>query len=100
MFIAIEEPELTLHPGALAIISDVLKEAVERCQVLITTQSPDLISQFDPRELRVVERRKGVTSIRPVSERQIAVVNEQLFTTGDLLRIEGLHGDSTTPDNE
>lgn len=96
-FIAIEEPELTLHPGALAIISDVLREAVGRCQVLITTQSPDLISHFPPEELRVVERRSGMTTISPVSGRQIDIVNKQLFTTGDLLRIEGLHGESNTP---
>jgi predicted ATPase len=84
-FIAIEEPELTLHPGAVAILSDILKEAASRRQLLITTQSPDLISRFGASDLRVVERGSaGTTTIQPIAE-------HQLFSAGDLLRIEGLH---------
>ncbi len=91
-FLAIEEPELTLHPGALGILSDVLKEAATRRQLLITTQSPDLIARFSAEELRVVDRGlDGVTSIRPIAEHQRKAIEEQLFSAGDLLRIEGLH---------
>lgn len=89
--IAIEEPELTLHPGVFGLLSDVLYEASTRNQVLITTQSPDLISRFSADELRVVERIKGLSSVGPVDERQRVAINEQLFSAGDLLRIEGLH---------
>jgi len=89
-FLAIEEPELTLHPGALGVLSDVLLEASARGQLLITTQSPDLIARFPAEDLRVVEREAGVTSIGPVDETQRKAVEDQLFSTGDLLRIEGL----------
>lgn len=88
--IAIEEPELFVHPGALGMLSEVLREATQRSQVLITTQSPDLISYFGADELRVVEKQKGVTNIGPVDDRQRKILNEQLFSAGDLLRIEGL----------
>ena len=88
--LAIEEPELALHPGALGILSEVLREASLRHQILITTQSPDLISQFSPNELRVVTRIEGATRISPLEDRQIDAINEELFSAGDLLRIEGL----------
>lgn len=89
-FLAIEEPELTLHPGALGVISDELLQASKRSQLLVTTQSPDLISRFDASQLRVVERVDGVTHIGPIDESQREAVEAKLFTAGDLLRIEGL----------
>ena len=89
-FIAVEEPELTLHPGALGVLSDILREASTRRQLLITTQSPDLISRFAASSIRVVERIDGVSHIGSISETQRQAIEEQLFTTGDLLRLEGL----------
>jgi predicted ATPase len=89
-FLAIEEPELTLHPGALGAISDEVLQASKRSQLLVTTQSPDLISRFDASYLRVVERVAGVTHIGPIDESQREAVEAKLFSAGDLLRIEGL----------
>ena len=89
--LAIEEPELSIHPGALAALSDVIEESSVRFQVLITTQSPDLISRFSIDQLRIVESVEGQTRIGPVDEVQRGVINDQLFSAGDLLRIEGLH---------
>lgn len=93
--LALEEPENALHPGALAVLSDVLYEASRQHQIIATTQSPDLISRFKVSELLVVERRSGVSEIGPVDEIQREAVEEQLFTSGDLLRIEGLRRQST-----
>ena len=89
--IAIEEPELSIHPGALAMLSEVIEEAAIRSQVVITTQSPDLISRFSADQLRVVERIGTETQIGPIDEGQREAINNQLFSAGDLLRIEGLH---------
>jgi len=88
--IAIEEPELTIHPGALAILSDILREASERAQIIVTTQSPDLVSYFKADEIQVVERVDGSTEIGPIDEVQRAAINDHLFTSGELLRMEGL----------
>lgn len=92
--IALEEPELALHPGALAVLSDVIREASKRRQIIITTQSPDLISRFEAEELRIVERQNGLTSIGLLDETQRSVIEDQLFSAGDLLRIEGLRSKS------
>lgn len=94
-FLAIEEPELNLHPGALAVLSDVLGEVASRGQLLITTQSPDLIARFPANQLRVVEREEGLTCIGQIAEDQRQTINDQLFSAGDLLRIEGLRRESS-----
>jgi predicted ATPase len=94
--LALEEPENALHPGALAVLSDVLYEASHRNQILVTTQSPDLISRFNVDELLVVERTNGISQIGPMDSMQREAVEVQLFTSGDLLRIEGLRREPAT----
>lgn len=54
--IAIDEPELGLHPKLLPIVSDMIKEAAERTQVLITTHSPELLDCFDIHDIAVMSR--------------------------------------------
>ena len=91
--VVIEEPERNIHPGALAVLADVIKEASTRMQVVITTHSPDLIDHFDPDAIRVVERVDGATVVGRMDATQRGVVRDKLFTTGELLRMEGLHRD-------
>jgi predicted ATPase len=88
--LAIEEPELNIHPGAVGVLCDVLQEARLRSQVLITTHSPDLIERFPIESLLIVEKEKGVTRVGQIDEVQRQIVKERLFSAGDLLRIEGL----------
>ena len=86
----IEEPERNIHPGALGVLADVIKEASTRGQVLITTHSPDLIDHFDADDIRVVERVDGATVVGRMDRTQREVVREKLFTTGELMRVQGL----------
>lgn len=88
--LAVEEPEIALHPGALAVLADELKACSMRRPLLVTTQSPDLISRIDAQSLRIVEKVGGVTQIGPIEESQRQIIEDQLFNAGDLLRIEGL----------
>ena len=41
--IAVEEPEATIHPGALESVLDLLRHASKHMQVVITTHSPELL---------------------------------------------------------
>ena len=50
-FIAIEEPERNLHPGALKEIAYVLERIAERTQVIITTHSSQLLDTFSSESL-------------------------------------------------
>jgi predicted ATPase len=89
-FVAVEEPELTVHPGALAVLADYLKESALRMQLLITTHSPELIDRLPIESIRAVESVDGVTKVGMVAEHQREAVRNELFSAGDLHRIEGL----------
>ena len=57
--ICIEEPELGLHPDALAIVADALKEATGRCQLVVTTHSEALVSALSDQPESVVVCERG-----------------------------------------
>jgi len=85
-----EEPELMWHPHAAGTLCDVFREASVSRQIILTTHSPDLIARFKAENLRIVELVDGATKIGPLQEHQVQAINDQLFSGGDLLRIEGL----------
>lgn len=88
--IAIEEPELTVHPGAIRLLYDYIKEGTASGQVVLTTHSPDLLSMLSADEVRVVERIGDETRIAPLDDAQRDVVTRGLFSLGDVMRSEGL----------
>ena len=88
--IGIEEPELTVHAGAIPLLFDFIQQACSRSQVLLTTHSPELLDLLDADDVRVVERRDGETSIAPMEEQQRDAVKKGLLTLGDILRTEGV----------
>lgn len=88
--IGIEEPELSVHPGMLRLLYDLLDEASIRSQVLVTTHSPELLSRFRADDIRVVERRDSITSIGRLAEPQRKVVEDRLLTLGELMLSEPL----------
>ena len=90
---AIEEPETALYPNLFCLFSDILKEASLRQQVLITTQSPDMISYFGANQLRIAEKENGLTQIGILEDRQREAIHREMFSAGDLLRVEGLHSE-------
>jgi predicted ATPase len=57
--VCIEEPELGLHPDAIALTAELLKATSAETQIIVTTQSETLVSHFDetPEDIVVVEHR-------------------------------------------
>jgi len=90
--IGLEEPEQTVNPGILTVLADSVKEVARRTQIFITTHSPNFLDHFDPSSVKTVELIGGRTRVENVSPRQIEAVKERLFTLGELLAAEGLHG--------
>lgn len=90
--IAIEEPELNIHPGALEAIADIINVASQRTQVVITTHSPDLLDAkwIQPENLRVVEWEKGATHISNLGQAPIEALKRHLMGAGELLRANAL----------
>ena len=95
--VGIEEPETALHPGAVAVLLDSLRDAANRTQVIITTHSPELLDDkhLDVNSILAVEAHDGDTVIAPVDGASRSVVQDRLFTAGELLRSNQLQPDPT-----
>lgn len=89
-FVALEEPEVNVHPGAASKLADYLKSVTTETQVLITTHSPDFIDPLPADAIRAVKFENGATQVGPVSSRQMRAMREDLFTLGELHQQEGL----------
>ena len=63
-FITIDEPELGLHPTALSLVASLVRAISSRCQVLLSTQSPALLDEFEPADVVVVERQDGASHFK------------------------------------
>jgi hypothetical protein len=80
----IEEPESAIHPGLLAkLLAEIDAYSTDR-QIVLTTQSPQVVSWADPRALRLVERHAGKTSVRSLREDEISRVTAYLNDEGTL----------------
>ena len=88
--IGLEEPEMAIHPGAMAVLADTMKEASLRGQVLVATHSPDLINLLPIESIRAVTAEDGSTKVGRVAEHQLKSVKDNLFLPGELHSMEGL----------
>lgn len=55
-FIVLDEPELGLHPAAIAELAGIVRSAAQKTQVLLATQSIRLVDEFSLESLVIVER--------------------------------------------
>lgn len=54
--IMIDEPELGLHPVAISLVASKLQKVAQHKQVIVATQSVELIDELNPEDIIVVER--------------------------------------------
>lgn len=82
--IIIDEPELGLHPVAIQKLAGLIKSAQQRhTQIIIATQSSDLISQFEPEDVITVTQNEGITNMERLDGTSLkAWLNE--YSIGDL----------------
>lgn len=50
----LDEPEVSLHPEVLSLFVDLLREASQRCQIIVATHSERLVQFLRPEELLVM----------------------------------------------
>lgn len=81
--ILIDEPELGLHPYALDTIASLIQHASEYSQVIIATQSADLMDCFEPDEIIVTERRNKETIFKRLDNKELEEWREE-YTMSEL----------------
>ncbi|GCL37893.1 putative ABC transporter [Sphaerospermopsis reniformis] len=91
--ICIEEPELGLHPDILPTIAELLIEASQRTQLIVTTHSDALVSALSeyPESVVVCERDNTGTHLRRLQPEKLKKWLEK-YTLGDLWRIGEIGG--------
>lgn len=67
LLIALDEPELGLHPSTLAIAAEMAIACSQRCQVFLATQSASLLDYFAADDVLVAHGRGGVSEFERLS---------------------------------
>lgn len=59
--IIIDEPELGLHPSAINKLAALIKMTAKKTQLIIATQSVNLVNCFEPEDILIVDRKDNQT---------------------------------------
>ena len=84
--IIVDEPELGLHPFALVILAEMLKDVSDRRQIIVSTQSADLVSEVSPEDVVTVDHQEGESSFERLNSDRLMKWLEE-YTLGDLWRM-------------
>ncbi len=88
--VGIEEPEAGQHPSAVEALTDAIREAALRTQVIATSHSPELLEGVADESIITVEAHQGATRFGTLDDAARSVIRDRLFTAGELLRIDQL----------
>jgi predicted ATPase len=90
--LVLEEPDKDLHPNSFGVLLDILRIAMRRTQILVTSHSPELLDTkwITEQFLRVALWESGETRIARLSEGSKRVLQEHLAGAGELLRTNSL----------
>jgi predicted ATPase len=82
--ICIEEPEMGLHPDILPTIAELMKDAAQRTQLIVTTHSDILVSAFSdmPEAVLVCEKDEDGTHFRRLEAKKLKTWLEE-YTLGE-----------------
>jgi predicted ATPase len=82
--IIIDEPELGLHPSAIAKLAGMIKSVSKKgSQVILATQSTDLISHFEPHDIITVDQINGESKFTRLKDSELEQWLED-YTLDDL----------------
>lgn len=89
--IIVDEPELGLHPYAINVLAELIKSASAEHQLIISTQSVELVNQFDVEDLIVVDKSKGASTFKRLEQESLCEWLEE-YNLGDLWKKNLLGG--------
>lgn len=93
--LVIEEPEATIHPGALGAVLDLIRRAAKSMQVIVATHSPELLDAewITDENLRIVSWQEGASHLLLPSAATREAMRSHLMGAGELLRSNALHAE-------
>ncbi len=70
--IIVDEPELGLHPSAIHLLAALVHQASEDAQIIMATQSMDLLNEFQPEDILIAESKEGETAISRLDKEKLS----------------------------
>jgi predicted ATPase len=92
--IIVDEPELGLHPYAITVLASLFKSAAKENQVIVSTQSVELVNEFDADDLIVVDRDQGRSTFKRLDESRLKDWLEE-YSLGELWKKNVIGGRPT-----
>jgi len=71
MTIILDEPEIGLHPFAIEELAAMIRVASVDSQIILSTQSAELISEFSANDIIIVEKKNNETIFKRQSEKDL-----------------------------
>jgi len=89
--ILIDEPELGLHPYAITILAEIFQQVTEHRQLIVSTQSVELINELNPEDIIVVDQENDASTFKRFTQEELADWLEQ-YSMGELWKRNILGG--------
>lgn len=83
--ILFDGPELGLHPYAIELLGSLMKQASSKHQLIVSTQSIELLNQFDADDVIVVDREEDQSTFRRLDASQLKLWLDD-YSLGELWR--------------
>lgn len=88
----IDEPELGLHPYAITLLAGLLKSVSDTRQIIVSTQSSDLVNELEPEDVVVVNRDSGGSTFERLRSDRLSIWLEDGHALGDLWKMNTFDG--------
>ncbi|MEO1186932.1 MAG: AAA family ATPase, partial [Cyanobacteria bacterium J06636_27] len=79
--ILVDEPELGLHPYAIKVLASLIKTVSK--QVIVSTQSVELLNEFDASDVIVADRNQGCSSLSRLEPQELETWLEE-YSLGEI----------------
>lgn len=89
--VLVDEPELGLHPFAIKVLASLMKSAAKEHQLIVSTQSVELVNEFDVEDLIVVDKKGEASTFRRPKEDELEGWLEE-YSLGELWKKNLLGG--------
>ena len=90
--IILDEPELGLHPLAITILSELIKGLSDETQAIISTQSVELLNEFEVDDIIVVDRGENGSEFKRLNRDELIEWLDDDYSLGDLWKKNLLGG--------
>ena len=90
--ILLDEPELGLHPFAITVLAGMIKKAAYKKQIVLSTQSVELLNEFEPNDIVVVEHKGNNTQFTRQSEKKLRGWIEDDYSLGEIWKTNLIGG--------